>query len=354
MKKRFLPMIMVLSVLMFLSSCTKFKAKAIKETVGTIDVIVDPNVELMMIIAHLGNAYGYDYIPTNDYLNDVDEWFAPYVTDEITVFSQVLAYQRAPEFGMYLNKNNNGFLIDSYNTNFTKSYTPEEIRNVYSKKNLKLISKFRTESKFDEFFINHYDVYTKMIDDKIAELKKLEIDKWLDDFYNKPLKENVCLHLTYVSGNYGISFLKKDGTSIPHAVVLGNYSDANFTFLVAHEFSHPFTGDIVEKLYEDEGVKKVFDDLFSKYSETYTNNAYPSGFWVLNETFNQSCSYIFDEKVMTDDELQVCYEWTDNGEKFIYCSQIVEFLYNYENNRSKYKTLDDFIPELKGFLASLE
>ena len=41
-------------------------------------------------------------------------------------------------------------------------------------------------------------------------------------------------------------------------------------------------------------------------------------------------------------------------QKMIYIPQIAEFLDNYENNRKKYKTLDDFIPELEKFIEGLE
>ena len=41
-------------------------------------------------------------------------------------------------------------------------------------------------------------------------------------------------------------------------------------------------------------------------------------------------------------------------QKLLYTPQIAKFLDNYENNRKKYKTLDDFIPELEKFIEGLE
>ncbi|NLK46431.1 MAG: DUF4932 domain-containing protein [Treponema sp.] len=42
------------------------------------------------------------------------------------------------------------------------------------------------------------------------------------------------------------------------------------------------------------------------------------------------------------------------NQKWIYVPQIAEFLDNYENNRKKYKTLEDFVPELEKFILTLE
>ena len=38
----------------------------------------------------------------------------------------------------------------------------------------------------------------------------------------------------------------------------------------------------------------------------------------------------------------------------IYVPAIAEFLDNYQNNRDKYKTLEDFIPELEEFILMVE
>jgi len=45
---------------------------------------------------------------------------------------------------------------------------------------------------------------------------------------------------------------------------------------------------------------------------------------------------------------------TTNNLKLTLVPQIAEFLDNYQNNRNKYKTLEDFIPELEKFILPLE
>ena len=42
------------------------------------------------------------------------------------------------------------------------------------------------------------------------------------------------------------------------------------------------------------------------------------------------------------------------NQKMIYVPAIAEFLDNYQNNRDKYKTLEDFIPELEEFILMME
>ena len=45
---------------------------------------------------------------------------------------------------------------------------------------------------------------------------------------------------------------------------------------------------------------------------------------------------------------------TVENQKMIYVPQIAESLDNYQNNRDKYKTLEDFIPELEEFILMVE
>ena len=62
----------------------EFETKPIVKTVGKIDVMVDPNVEMMMILGRLGNIVPYSgekSAYSHPYLDRVDEYFAPYKED---------------------------------------------------------------------------------------------------------------------------------------------------------------------------------------------------------------------------------------------------------------------------------
>ena len=87
----------------------------------------------------------------------------------------------------------------------------------------------------------------------------------------------------------------------------------------------------------------------------YLQNGYNSGMTVLNENINQACANKYIEKVFPESVMKAYSEWEiSENRKMIYVPQIAEFLDNYQNNRDKYKTLEDFIPELEKFILTLE
>ena len=64
MKKKIIQIILYSILCVFVSckgkeSQNQFEAKPIVKTVGKIDVMVDPNVEMMMILGRLGNIVPY-------------------------------------------------------------------------------------------------------------------------------------------------------------------------------------------------------------------------------------------------------------------------------------------------------
>ena len=131
-------------------------------------------------------------------------------------------------------------------------------------------------------------------------------------------------------------------------------NEAGFLYLLSHEFSHPMTKEIVEELHKNEKILKKFASVYNNNSRAYSMNGYPSGFYVLNETINQACANKAWEKMLAKEYVEHLNKHTVQNQKMIYVPAIAEFLDNYQNNRDKYKTLEDFIPELEKFILTLE
>lgn len=60
------------------------------------------------------------------------------------------------------------------------------------------------------------------------------------------------------------------------------------------------------------------------------------------------------EDLLPKEDVEYLNKITVENQKMIYVPQIAEFLDNYQNNRDKYKTLEDFIPELEEFILMVE
>ena len=339
----------------------EFEAKPIVKSVGKIDVMVDPNVEMMMILGRLGNVvpFGKNEWIKHEYLDRVDEYFKEYTNHNgVLLISNNMAYHRIPEFGMYLKDDMSDFIMQIDDENFVTTMDgPAKYISYYeSKKYLKAVKDFRITTKFDNFFMENVSVYEKMIQRFETILLKAKLDVWIEDFYGKEIEDNIKLYLTHVGGNFGITFTSPDGKKIPHSVIMANEkeNEAGFLYLLSHEFSHPMTKEIVEELHKNEKILKKFASVYNNNSRAYSMNGYPSGFYVLNETINQACANKAWEKMLAKEYVEHLNKHTVQNQKMIYVPQIAEFLDNYQNNRDKYKTLEDFIPELEEFILTLE
>lgn len=365
MKKKIIQIILFSILCVFVSckgkeSQNQFEAKPIVKTVGKIDVMIDPNVEMMMILGRLGNIvpFGKNEWNTHLYLDKVDEYFAPYANHKaLYLTNNAIAYQRLPEFGMYLKDDLSDFIMKIDDENFVVMDGPAKYISYYkSKQYLEAVKDFRISTKFDNFFMENVSAYEKMIERFETILLKAKLDVWIEEFYGKEIEDNIKLYLTHVGGNFGITFTSPDGKKIPHSVILANEkeNEAGFLFLLSHEFSHPMTKEIIEELYKNEKIQKKFASVFNNNSSVYSMNGYPSGFYVFNETINQACSNKAWEKMLAKESVEHLNKHTVQKQKMIYVPAIAEFLDNYQNNRDKYKTLEDFISELEKFILTLE
>ena len=365
MKNCFIQIILFSILCVFVSCKNKeakieFSAKPIIKTVGKIDIIVDPKVEMMMVLGRLSNVVPFEKNEWNvhPYLDKVDEFFAPYANHKaLHLTTNAIAYQRLPEVGMYLKDDMSDFIMKTEDENFVVMDGPAKYISYYeSKKYLKAVKDFRITTKFDNFFMENVSVYEKMIQRFETIILKTKLDVWIEDFYGKEIEDNIKLYLTHVGGNFGITFTSPDGKKIPHSVIMANEkeNEAGFLYLLSHEFSHPMTKEIVEELHKNEKILKKFASVYNNNSRAYSMNGYPSGFYVLNETINQACANKAWEKMLAKEYVEHLNKHTVQNQKMIYVPAIAEFLGNYQNNRDKYKTLEDFIPELEEFILTLE
>ncbi len=346
----------------------EFAAKPIVKSVGKIDVMVDPNVEMMMILGRLAEAAPFAGNRKNNeaYVDEVDEYFKDFKYDSaaLQVRSHMLSYNYLPEFGMYLNEDDSDFIMKLDDKNFlvydrgSPGFIPAKKVPYYGLNSLReAVRKFRKDSDFDRFFLEHQKLYEELIDQTCQYLNKYDFISWYEDFYGIKLKEHACLYMTYMSGggNFGISVRNKKGRVVPHMVVCGGQSEGNFIFLISHEFSHPRTNPAVQELAKNEKLITKFTEIYQKYPETYSANGYGPGYSLLGEMVNQACANKYLESIF-DQELM---EWVNREsilgfQKFVYTPQIADFLDNYINNRKRYKTRMDFEPELEKFLETLE
>ena len=363
--------IILMSLVPGLLSCSaksEFAAKPIVKSVGKIDVMVDPNVEMMMILGRIAGAgpYAGDRKINEAYVDDVDEYFKDFMYSPaaIRLMRYQLSYQALPEFGMYLNEDDSDFKLKLNNKNFlilnrwgTGFITANDVLYYKDAAFRETVRAFRKDSDFDSFFLAHQNVYEEMIDQTCVYLNKSDFESWYEDFYGIKLKEHACLYMTYMSGggNFGISIRNKKGRVVPHMVVCGGQSVENFLFLISHEFSHPRTNPVLYELAKNEKLINKFNEIYKKYSDIYLRDGYGNGYSIMGEMLNQACANKYLETIFDEEGMeQVNRESLVGSRKYVYTPQIADFLDIYLNDRKRYKTLKDYEPELEKFLETVE
>lgn len=361
--------ILLTAIIFCLTSCAsvkhenieyKFSAKTISKTTGDIEICVDPNVEMLMILARFGNIVPFapkDNSSTQ-YTDSVDEYFAKYKNCKAVNYLKNfhIAYQDIPEIGIYLKEDVSDFVMSPDNPNFEPVNDSAKNKPQFNSKNfVTALRNFRIDSGFDDFFNSNIDYYNSMIDRNVEILKKEKLDEWVREFYGKHFEDKYVINVTELNGNYGILVSTPEGKKIPHAVVLGNSGKDEFLFYCSHEFSHSFTMPIVKEIYyTNKDIALFFDKAFLKDSKLQTSLGYGEGIWVFNETLNQACADRFNNNHISERYKPVLENFVVVRMNHVYVPQIRAFFDEYEANRDIYKTLEDFVPRLEELLLTLE
>ena len=348
---------------------SSLETEPIIKRIGKISVIVDPNVEMMMILSRLAGAEPllsnyYSKINNNlaiSYLSKIDDTFNGYAFEEAVLLfrNNRLNYGTAAEYGMYLNKNGTGYTMDINDKKFIISSYRLPAKKISYYADLSFLEKiqyFREKSNFDLFFNKNKLFYNESVRQLTSCLENRNFDEWIENFYGKKLSGNLCLYITYLSEgwSFGVSYANKKGRGIPYALIRAGESESNFLFLIAHEFSHTMAEGFIEKLYKKEAINTKFKELYNKNQTFYQRQGYTSGYHLFNETITQACANKYLETIFSKELMDAYNQNEIYGRKMIFVPQISEFLTIYEENRTKYKTLEDYIPELEKYILLLE
>lgn len=124
---------------------------------------------------------------------------------------------------------------------------------------LELLKDFSLESAFNDFFKLHEDYYKSLINTTINNIGPVNYISELEEFYGKKQESyNIVLVSLYGTVGYGNSLLFPDGrrgiynTMGPRSINngLAFFGDEKYlTYLIRHEFSHPFVNPLTEKYW---------------------------------------------------------------------------------------------------------
>ncbi|NIP42652.1 MAG: DUF4932 domain-containing protein [candidate division Zixibacteria bacterium] len=321
-----------------------------------IKVSVDPRMELLGVVQYLsGYEERYDLITDFDfeYKFNQDFYFADYekhpAVQKFAAMSMFGFSYDAPAAVML-------HLSNPPELDVVTPFTEYLINRAGGEENLmdfiQKMRDFARESKFNRFFednAEHYRTVTENVASKIKDKNYVDV---IEDYYGiKNHSYNIILALLFHPGGFGPRIERGDGsydvynicgpkgvdTGIPH---FGTEKD--FKYLAWHEFGHSFVNPLTSK-YEEQVEK--YSKLIGPIENQMASRAYPSWPVIVNEhvvrAVTTRLAFIYDGDKEGRRALN-----SERGNGFIYIYKLVDKLEEYENNRDKWPSLDDFYPEL--------
>ena len=323
-----------------------------------VSVKIDKRIEAITIFYTLATKDTLDEKPTpSKYCKDFDEYFEKYENHKSLNWYRNLdkwdAYDLS-SIGLYLSKKYPFKLIIPYNGTQLKSSNMEVF--------LTKFNEFYKDCKVGNFIKAHkkeYALITSFAEKTIIDSDVLnEVEK----FYNKPLKREILIFADILNniGNNAIEIndIKFKDYKIFKLAYLNdkngiqtNETDVKFIPLsnvVIHEISHLFVNDFIPKNKEKLSIKKNLFLITSK-NEVLKENEWENE---LDELIVRVCvSKILGEKFGAESELK---EIENQSKHYKYFKELNFFFNNYTENRSKYKSITEFYPEIMKFIEKVK
>lgn len=329
--------------------------KSYNKKIGNITVTIDYRIELLGIIMlisdyakelpHLFKEYENKF-----YLDRIKEKFLKYKDEEvIKIFDSffikygfsydapyALFYEldedfKCNELGDYVFKN--------------RLHSDNEVYNFISK-----LKDFADKINFEEYYKSNEEEYLKYINSISSAFEMYDVSKFLFSYYGYGEDKKFFINPIPFASDGAFGAILEDGSIYSAIPVYKNRRRDNLYDYTGieksivktsvHEFSHGFVNALNEKYGLIDNDSNIFSDIF----EEMKKNAYGSNYSILNEFIIRAivARYIlitYKDEEHYKKEIERTKEWG-----FIYIDNIIESLIEYENNRDKYKTLDEYFP----------
>jgi len=330
-----------------------------------IKVIVDPRVELLTTIQYLAN-YPRLSLLNSDYKTDIDNYFKNYKNHKaVNQFKKLSkeGFQYEVPIEYILNCSALPNLETSKNIKYSSKQLQVGIKSLNEfRENVKA---FYLETNFINFYAEHKNLYERILSNYT---KSNEIEGYitsLENYYGKSQKSyNIILSPLIHSGGYGPRLNKENGRYDIYQVTgpiitqkiyeeydkdiekLKDINDISRLFelnkgVMLHEFSHSYINPLGEKY--SKSIKK-YEPNNNMYLEDFPNS-YKQWPNIVNEYIVRA---ITARVLYLQDETKEYKETINNDKRsgFKYIEYVIEKLKEYENNRDRYKQIEDFYPEL--------
>lgn len=324
---------------------------------------VNENVELMSILSRMAGFPEYNMDMAGRYIKDIDNYFKDNTDHPAIQYMKGLRNKYGISFDAVMS-----MAIHLDNRNGTLSLVEEDIpsleqrwKNVDKDEFLSYLNSFYKDTKFNEFFKAHKDLYNrglKSYQDNV--IKHFDID-WYADFYGNEPQETFSVIIGFCNGggNYGVN-RQLTGKRKEVFAIAGYYVDKEGTPMynkeylptLIHEFNHSFINHYLDENKYPDFVKELepaATDLFMSSRWSMEKQAYGNWKTVINESLVRAAviCYMLDKEYKPEEIRNELSEQVQRN--FRWMPELVSLLRKYEKEQSKYGNFENFYPNVIDF-----
>ncbi|RDY26733.1 DUF4932 domain-containing protein [Romboutsia weinsteinii] len=365
------------TMMCFLVGCTSSNTieveenKTLSKDFNNINIMIDPRIELLSVIFYLSPTYNNEtssIIPEDiSYKKDVEKYFKEYKDHKAVkmfelMYKEGFAYDAPPTSMLFLTntpvlKIKENIDKDDYMYTQCMERAGGEDRFI---RFIEELNKFCEESNFYDFYNKHIDYYNKILDNTIKGLKDVDYISQMEEYYGKKQNSyNIILSGMLYANNYGPRIKDTSGNFDIYSIQgsfdieddLPKFDDEEFfKYLVRHEFGHSFVNPVTT---DNIDTVNKYENLYTPIESEMKKQAYSNWDTSLNEHIVRAVVIRMTE---INDGKNEAEKYIDKERKssFIYIDDIVNLLKDeYEPNRDKYSTFEDFYPNILKLLDDL-
>lgn len=314
----------------------------------------DNRVELLSIVFRLAGNREYNMSQFKLYTDKIDSYFAPYKEHELIEFAQGLRQERGVSYdavmSMAIHLDNDLNPLIEFTDKIPESRWGKD--NAY--KFVELLKKFYKDADCEKFFKENEAMYAEASRRFLPVYEDLDLS-WYKTFYGKEADEKFIIinALATGGGNYGAAITPPGGKREVYAIMgawsmdsigMVVYGKNGYFSTLIHEFNHSFVNHLIDK--NDSALKDSGEKIFGKVKEKMASQAYGNWKTVMYEALVRAAviKYMKDHNFDQVDIARETGQQLSRG--FIWIRELVEELEKYDKNRSKYPTLESYMPNI--------
>lgn len=352
----------VLLILFFLGTMNAFAHpaqkskeafKEFKSTYGGVVFSVDPRIELFHAV-ELGSGMTQINPIEIDYKQKVDKEVSKYKNHPLFSF-----IKRNSIYDKLFNNS-----IDApiwFLLNLTKDFEWRKDVTYADRNNLLLdsfryyLKRFVDETDYTRFFNSNADFYNISLATLKFNLEDFNEKDRVLNYYGVQNKEanqlNIILNF-FGWGNFGSRLLTKTGREL-YAVIapersfmrIPTFDQVRLYKLLWHEFGHSFANPAVQKQPYLTQIEAL-SHLHAPIKEAMRAQAYATWPSVVWEHLTEAVACRLAAQKFGEQYADLNFVRLDKGMRWIYLNPLLAALKEYEQNRAKYPTLEDFMPQI--------